>query len=402
MMSISPTEQPSLESCLAGYETELKRLEGDKPPPDSLLGALLARDRVVVALSGNPASPQTAQRLVSLDHRLRKTAPGMRKADWDTWQQSLNPPADRWWWRLDKTHAQTEGKRDLPWMLLAGLLMLGTLSLAAEIVRRMWGGGPDPLSVVSTVFTLVLTGTPLTKSGRELAGELMKKIGLPIRYLGEMLVGAASLTCIVMLSLFLALPAVARAYNNRGVGLLQTGDLTGAQRAFARAVSIKPDYYQAYYNLADAYVEISNYDQAGSLYNKTLAADRTFDWAYNGLGYVLILQGEPERAISVLYTGLDLAQDDAVRVALWTNLGRAYLEAERYHEAEAALVAALALDVEEAAAHCNLALAAEGLDRSEDEVALNWENCLRYADVTTPRGQELAAMARAHLQQLEE
>jgi tetratricopeptide (TPR) repeat protein len=280
--------------------------------------------------------------------------------------------------------------------------MTVTLSLAVDVINRLWGGGPDPLSVVSAVLTLALTGSPLSKRGRELAGWLMDKVHLPTRYRGETMLGAACLAFIVTLLLHLTLPAVAVTCNNRGYALLQAGDLTGAQRAFARAVSINPDYAEAYYNLADAYVEIGDYDQAHSLYTEALAADRTLDLAYNGLGYVLILQGKPELAIPVLYTGLSLARDNDARAALWTNLGRAYLETGRYHEAEAALAQALALNPEEAPAHCTRALTAEALAHLEDEVVLYWENCLRYADPTTSRGQELAAMARVHLQQIEE
>jgi cytochrome c-type biogenesis protein CcmH/NrfG len=87
---------------------------------------------------------------------------------------------------------------------------------------------------------------------------------------------------------------------------------------------------------------------------------------------------------------------------LWTNLGHAYLEAEMYYRAETALAQALSLDSEEATALCTLALTAEALESPEDEVTLQWENCLRYVDPTKPREQELAVMARARLQQLEE
>jgi hypothetical protein len=45
-----------------------------------------------------------------------------------------------------------------------------------------------------------------------------------------------------------------------------------------------------------------------------------------------------------------------------------------------------------------MGLVAEELQRSPDELRLHWESCLSYADPTTPRGLELATMARAHLQ----
>ena len=391
---------PSLDEVVNRYDEALSAL-GEGADAVMLLSALTWRDRVMVALKKGSITPTIVQRLADLDYRLREAASRVLDANWDAWRLALSPPDDRWWWHLDRTQAKTEEKRDLLWALLAGVLMTITLSLTVEIIRRMWGGGPDPLTVVSTILTLALTGSPLTKRGRELAGWLMDRIRLPTRYRGETMLGAACLAFVAVLVLRLALPAVAVTCNNRGYALLQSGDLTGAQRAFARAVSINPDYAIGYYNLADAYVEIGDYEKARSLYNQALVVDRALDVAYDGLGYVLILQGKPEQAIPVLYTGLSLAQDDAARAALWTNLGRAYLKAGRYDEAEEALTQALPLVPEEAAAHCTLALTAEALKHPDDEITLHWENCLRYADPTTPRGQELAALARAHLRQLE-
>lgn len=393
---------PPINAHLDRYEAALDAFETAEANAVALLTALTQRDRIAVVVAERGAMPKIVQRLAELDHRLRRAVPRVPSANWDAWRQVLNPPPDRWWWWLNEAQTKAEEKRNLPWMLLVGVLMPITLSLAVGIVQRIWGGGPDPLSVVSTVLTLALTSSPLTKQGRELAGWLMDKVHLPTRYRSETMLGAACLAFVVTLILRLALPAVAVTCNNHGYALLQTGDLTGAQQAFARAVAINPDYAAGYYNLADAYVEVGDNERAQSLYNQALALDRTLDLAYNGLGYVLVLQGKPEQAIPVLYTGLSFAQDNAARAALWINLGRAYLEARRYDEAEEALNRALALAPEEAAAYCTLALTGKMLERPDDEDTLHWENCLRYADATTPRGQELAAMARAHLQRLEE
>jgi tetratricopeptide (TPR) repeat protein len=321
--------------------------------------------------------------------------------DLAAWRQSVQPPADRWWWRLDEAYARAEEKHDFPWVLLAAALMIITLIPAVDIIWRMWGGDLDPLFVISTCITVVLTSSPLTQAGREVAAWLMDRAHLPTRYRGETMLGMAILSLMVVLLLRSALPAMAIMDNNRGYTLMQAGDLTGAQQAFARAVHINPDYAVGYHNLAEAYVEIGDYDQAYSLYTQALATDPDLDVAYNGLGHVLLLQEKPEQAIRILYTGLRMAQDDVVRTFLWTNLGRAYFAAVRYSEAEMALQQALALSGEEAAAHCTLALTAEALERPENEIILHWENCLRHA-LDTPEGQELRAMAQAHLRQLEE
>ena len=391
----SKGEEPPLplDAAVSRYEACLSALEDGTDAAD-LLSVLVQRDQVATALGKETSPPAIVQRLVELDRRLRRIAPRNPDSHWDAWRQALNPSSDYWWWRLDE-------KRDLPLMILAGLFMTITLSLAVDIIQRMWSGGPDTLSVVSAVLTLALTSSPLTKQGRELAGWLMDRIGLPPHLRGETMLGAACLAFIVTLLLRLALPAVAVTCNNRGYALLQAGDLTGAQRAFARAVSINPDYAAGYYNLADAYVEIGDDEQALSLYKQALAAERTLDLAYNGLGYVLILQGKPERAVSVLYTGLSLARDDETRYAIRKNLGWAYYQTDQYDLARDQLETAIAIRSEQAPAYYYLALTYEALEEPEAAITA-WENCLRYIDYDDSEESGWAPVARAHLQKLRE
>jgi tetratricopeptide (TPR) repeat protein len=395
------TERSSLAPLVARYEEGMVALGDGEPTPERLLAVLVIRDRVAAALAGE-TSPQEVQRVVDLDRQLQETALSLPASAGRAWRQTLNPSAERWWWRLDEIGARKEEEHDLGWILAALVLTAAALGLAVEVIRRIWGAGPDALSVVGSVFSLTVAGSPLTKYGRDVARRLMTKLGLSTRYMGELMLGAAALALVITLPLYFSLPALARALNNRGYVLLQSGDLNGAQRAFARSTSIEPDYAVAYYNLADAHVAIGNYALAEELYQKALAADRTFEWGYNGLGYALVLGGEPERSIPVFYAGLQLATQDAVRSALWVNLGRAYSELGSFREAQIALQRALSLDSRDAAAHCIMAQVTEALAGPQDESALHWENCLRYADEGTARGRELATMAQAHLGGLEE
>lgn len=394
------THQLLLDMALSRYEARLSALPKERDSAVALLSVLLERDQVAAALAKEVAAPAIVQRLADLDGSLRYVAPQVSHADWDSWRHALNPQADRWWWRLDLVQTKAREERELLWVLLAGVFITVALSLAVQIITRMWSGGPDTLSVLSTILILALTSSPLTKLGRKLAGRLMEKARLSVRYSGEAMAGMAVLAFFLVLGLRLTLPSVAVVFNNRGYTLLEAGDLTGAQRAFQRAVSIDPDYAAAYYNLADAYVEIAEYDRAVPFYTQALVLDRTLDLAYNGLGHVFILQGEPERAIHVLYGGLTVAQDDVARTALWSNLGQAYLATGRYSEAEMALEQAIALNQQEATAHCALGLTAEALEDLESDIILHWENCLRYLDPTTARGRELANLAKVHLQEL--
>jgi len=385
------------------YRVALDALDIPKPGAAAILEALLERDQLAESLDDRSRNLERVQRVADLDERLRKAAARAHDAKWATWRQAAGTPAGRWWWHLDEAQAQAASERSSMWLFLAGALMTATLGLGADISLKLWGSGAGGLSVVSAILTVVFTGGPLTTQGRDVAGWMIDRLRLPLRYRGgTMLAAALVFFVLALLVRVIALPAWARIYNDRGVELVKAGDLAGAQRSLNRAVSINPQYAQGYYNLGAAYLEVGDYDQAGSFFRQALASDRSLDLAYSGLGYVLTVQGKPERAIPILYSGLAVAQDDPARVALWTNLGQAYRDAGRLLEAESALNEALALDPHEAVAHCTLALIAEEAERPSDQIRLHWESCLSYADPTRPRGRELAEMARAHLRLLEE
>jgi len=391
-----------VEADISRYQLALDAVDVPKPGSAAVLEALLARDRLADSLDDTSRNPERVQRVVDLDERLRRASARLNDASWAAWRQAAGATAGRWWWHLDEAQQREATERSTLWLFLAGMFMTATLGLGADISLKFWGSGAGSLSVVSAIVTVVLTGGPLTTQGRDVAGWLIGRLHLPLRYRGGTMLAASLLFFVLALLLrVVALPAWARAYNDRGVSLIQAGNLAGAQRALNRAVSIDPQYAQGYYNLGAGYLDVSDYVQAGLLFRQALAADRSLDLAYSGLGYALIHQGKPEQAIPVLYGGLAVAQDDAARVALYTNLGQAYRDAGRLVEAESALNEALALNPQEPAAHCTLALVAEEAERASDQIRLHWESCLRYADPTQPRGRELAEMARAHLKLLE-
>lgn len=393
----------SLDQSIRQYHISLENLK-DNFNKTSFLAVLMQRDQIANLLRKQSITPLSIHYLSYLDNCLRETniLSKLSMNDWDSWRKALNPNPNHWWWRLDEIHTETRKRLHLFWIFLAGVLTTITIGWLVEIIERLWGSGPDWLSAIVATSSILLTSGALTKHGPELARQFLGKIPLLTpRYQDKAMFAMAAIGLIGVLNIrFFALPFLARYYNNRGVDYLHTGELTQSRQDFQRAVAINPDYAEAYYNLADAYVDIGDYAQAQALYNRALIANRTLDFAYNGLGYVLILQGEPERAIPILYAGLDIAEEDNSRIPLWTNLGRAYLEAERYKEAEKTLLKALEINPREAAANCNLAIAAKKLEYPKNSIVPYWEDCLRYAP-NTPRGQELAAMAQVHLHLLE-
>lgn len=392
---------PAVDEVIDRYGAALQALDGGTPGADALLAALIARDRVAASLDLANRLPERVSRVAGLDAQLHLRAARVRGADWSGWRHTVGAPDSSWWWRLDEAGVKAAAARSTPWLFLSGLLMTATLGLGADISLKLWGSGAGALSVLSGTLTLLFTSGPLTSEVREVAGWLIDRLRLPLRFrAGTMLVASLLFFLLALLLRLVALPAWARAYNDRGVTLLAAGDLTKAQQSLDRAVSIDPQYAQGYYNMGAAYLDVGDYARAETSFRQALSADRNLDVAYSGLGYALVLQGFPERAIPILYGGLAAAQDQDARVALYANLGRAFLDAGRTADAKVALGQALALDPREAAVHCGLGLIAEAEDRTPAEARAHWEACLSYADPTTARGLELADLARVRLQQL--
>ena len=55
---------------------------------------------------------------------------------------------------------------------------------------------------------------------------------------------------------------MAAAHFNKGTLLIETGDLTSAIASLTRAIELKPDFGEAYYNRGYAYLRLGN-KQAG-------------------------------------------------------------------------------------------------------------------------------------------
>ncbi len=223
-------------------------------------------------------------------------------------------------------------------------------------------------------------------------------------------------------------PGDDRAHNNLGLLLLGRGDRGGARREFEAAVAAgRPAYAEAYANLAallrddgDPEGALSLLDRGLSAYRDNplllslrggtlLSAGRVADarrdlervaslpdgprqaapgWPRDR-GVARLRDGDASGAVAVLEPAARVAPADA---SLWTNLGVALLQLERYAEAEAALRHAAGLADAPPIAHRNLAVALLGLGRPS-EAAAELEQARRMGDVV-PEGLA-AAVSRA-------
>jgi len=272
--------------------------------------------------------------------------------------------------------------------LVLPLGIAAVLMLVLALVDLMQKMDSNLLAAVSVVVGLF--STLIFEFGERLFGKnFSRQVATRLAALGAFTQrGIIALSLLIILGSLAALigPRVFRenpvkaaiAHNDRGVALMMENRASEALAEFQQAVALNPNDANAHYNLAWAYEEVFNYDQAISEYLLALEKDSTLDTAYNNLGRLCILQGRYDQAITILKRGETIVAEDA-RYALYKNLGWAYLGQENYQKALGYLQTSVALRQDFADTHYLLGLVYEAL--GETEMAIQeLQTFLQYAD----------------------
>jgi cytochrome c-type biogenesis protein CcmH/NrfG len=106
-------------------------------------------------------------------------------------------------------------------------------------------------------------------------------------------------------------PDNAEAYYNMGIVLKDQGKLEEAIEAYNKALAIKPDFAEAYYNMGNALREQGKLEEAIEAYNKALAIKPDHADTYNNMGNALQEQGKLEEAIEAYKKALTIKPDYA-------------------------------------------------------------------------------------------
>ena len=101
-----------------------------------------------------------------------------------------------------------------------------------------------------------------------------------------------------------------------GVTFKEQGKLDEAIEALNKALSIKPDYAEAYNNIGVTFKEQGKLDEAIEAYNKALSIKPDYADAYNNIGVTFKEQGKLDEAIEALNNALSIRPDYA---EAWTN-----------------------------------------------------------------------------------
>ena len=94
-----------------------------------------------------------------------------------------------------------------------------------------------------------------------------------------------------------------------GIVLKEQSKLEEAIEAYTKALSINPDYAEAYNNIGAALQERDKLDEAIEAYTKAIAINPDYAEAFNNLGHALKKQGKLERAIEAYTRALHIKPD---------------------------------------------------------------------------------------------
>jgi Flp pilus assembly protein TadD len=272
--------------------------------------------------------------------------------------------------------------------LVLPLGVAAVLMLVLALVDLMQKMDPNLLAAVSVVVGLF--ATLIFEFGEQLFGRnFSRQVAMRLAALGaftqrgmiilSLLIILGSLATLIGPRVFREDPAKAAiAHNDRGVALMMENRASEALAEFQQAVALNSGDANAHYNLAWAYEEVFNYNQAIAEYLLALEKDSTLDTAYNNLGRLYILQGRYGEAITILRRGETIVAEDAC-YALYKNLGWAYLGQENYQKALGYLQTSVALRQDFADTHYLLGLVYEA--QGETEMAIQeLQTFLQYAD----------------------
>ena len=123
-------------------------------------------------------------------------------------------------------------------------------------------------------------------------------------------------------------------YYDKGIGYLRESKMKEAVIAFTEAISLKPDYAEAYNNRGLAHYKQNNFVEATKDFQKAIQFSPNDEKGYNNMAMVFCKQGNYEQAL--IYLEEALAMPNATNLShadLYSNLGFIYMKKGMHKEA---------------------------------------------------------------------
>ncbi len=120
------------------------------------------------------------------------------------------------------------------------------------------------------------------------------------------------------------------AYYNMGNAYGKLGEYQKAINAYQEAIEIKPDDNKAYYNMGNAYDELKEYQKAINAYQEAIEIKPDYDGAYNNMGVAYDELKEYQKAINAYQEAIEIKPDNH---GAYYNMGNTYRELKKYQKA---------------------------------------------------------------------
>jgi len=154
-------------------------------------------------------------------------------------------------------------------------------------------------------------------------------------------------------------------HNICGAIYVELGQLEASVKAYNKAISIMPDYADAYYNMGIALKAQGKQDESIEAYRKALAIKPDYADACNNLGNTLNEQGKFDEAITFYKRALAIKPDYA---ETYFNMGRALKDQGKLEEAIKANNKALAIKPDYAEAYYTMGIALKAQGKQDESI----------------------------------
>lgn len=151
-------------------------------------------------------------------------------------------------------------------------------------------------------------------------------------------------------------------HNLNGALLKASNKINSSIKSFLEAINIKPDYYEAHFNLGVTYHEVHNYHEAIKCYETALSIQPNYPIAHNNLGLIFFKNGQVDKAIQ----HFDFATTHNPNYfEAYNNLGAALIESKDINRAVISFKKAIEINPNYVQAYDNLGISFQSLGQKK-------------------------------------
>ena len=172
--------------------------------------------------------------------------------------------------------------------------------------------------------------------------------------------------------LIINFPQESLLYNILGACYSEIGPIDSAIENFEQAISLKPDYAEAYYNLGVAYQKNGQINNSLNSYEKAVELKHAYPQAHNNIGLLNMHFGNLDSAVTSLEWALAYSPNYA---EAHNNLGAVFQELSLYQEAMEQYEKATLINPNYALAFNNLGISSEIMGL-RDKAKVNYEQAI--------------------------